>query len=233
MNNDGTFSWTYILTLMNDTPNTIDNVQVEDNLDDVFSSKNCSYTVTNISATGGLTANGLYNGSSNVKTLIDGLSQSPGQLDSIRIELKVNTNGQADSISVFNQAILKAKASFGEISVKSRADMTTVKPNPTQTNIPAVQIILPDGFSPNGDGINDEFVIVHPINTKVELEVYSRSGNLVYESTDYKNDWDGKGSGNFFGRDLIDGTYFCSYREISLTTGELIYKGIKFITIHR
>jgi len=233
MNNDGTFSWTYIITLLNDTPNRIDNVQVEDNLDDVFNSKNCSYTVTSISATGSLTANGLFNGSSNVKTLIDGSSLASGQQDSIRIELKVNTNGQPDSISVFNQAILKAKASFGEISVKSRADLTTVKPNPTQTNIPAVQIILPDGFSPNGDGINDEFVIVHPINSKMEIEVYNRSGNVVYKSTDYKNNWDGKGSDNFLGRDLVDGTYYCSYKEISVSTGQLVTKGVKFITIHR
>lgn len=233
MNNDGSFSWTYMLTVLNDTPSKIDNVQVEDNLDDVFNVKNCSFTVTEISATGSLTANGLYNGSSNIKTLLDGSSLMPGQMDSVRIELKVNTNGQADSVLVFNQAVLTAKTSFGEISLKSRADMITVKPNATQTVIPVARIILPDGFSPNGDGINDKFVVMHPVTSKMEIEVYSRSGAIVYKSSDYANDWDGTGLGNFLGRDLIDGTYFCSYREISISTGELINKGVKFITIRR
>lgn len=234
MNNDGTFSWVYILTLLNDTPTKIDNVQVEDNLDEVFGNKNCSYTVTSIYATGNLTANGLYNGSGNIMTLIDGSSLISGQMDSIRMELKVDTNNQLDSISVFNQAILKSKTSFGEISVKSQADLASAKPDPTQTVIPpASQIILPDGFSPNNDGINDKLVIGHPVTSKMDIEIYSRSGNLVYKSTDYANDWDGKGVENFLGLDVVDGTYYCAYKEIKISTGQIIAKGVKFITIRR
>ncbi|WP_345006794.1 gliding motility-associated C-terminal domain-containing protein, partial [Snuella lapsa] len=51
-------------------------------------------------------------------------------------------------------------------------------------------------FSPNGDGVNDTFVIQciedYPNNT---LEVYNRWGNLVYKSNGYLNDWDGTSNG--------------------------------------
>jgi len=234
MNNDGSFSWTYILTLQNDTQASISNMQVEDNMDDVFNNKGCTYTVTQISATGGLIANGLYNGSGNVKTLIDGLSLSPGELDSIRIEVNVNTHGQSDTISVFSQATLTAKATFGEFSMKSHADKISVLAGPTQTNIPVVKLVISDGFSPNGDGVNDQFMIVHETSTRLDIEVFNRTGNSVYKSSDYQNDWDGKGMGSFFGgNDLPSGTYFVTYKAIKISTGEIINKGVKFITLRR
>lgn len=68
-------------------------------------------------------------------------------------------------------------------------------------------VVVPSGFTPNGDGINDLFVITSLSNyDKVELYIYNRYGNLVYESQQYENDWDGTSSKN--GMDLPDGTYF-------------------------
>jgi len=233
MNNDGTFSWTYTLSIQNDTPGKLDDIQVEDNLDVVFKDKGCTYTVTHISATGGLTANGLYDGSNSIKTLVDGLSLAPNQTDSIRIEVKVDTHGQTDAVSVFNQATLKAAASFGIITMKSRADNTDLPADPTRTIIPVVSLVVIDGFSPNGDGINDKFVIAHLPTTRMELDVFNRSGNLVYKSSDYRNDWDGKGTGTFLGKELVDGTYYISYQETDIITGKVINKGVKFITIRR
>lgn len=68
-------------------------------------------------------------------------------------------------------------------------------------------VVVPSGFTPNGDGINDLFVITALSNfDQVELYVYNRYGNLVYESQQYENDWDGTSSKN--GMDLPDGTYY-------------------------
>ena len=54
-------------------------------------------------------------------------------------------------------------------------------------------IIATEGFSPNGDGINDMLVFEglerYP---KSSLYIYTRSGQLVYESNNYLNDWDGR-----------------------------------------
>lgn len=231
VNGDGTFSFSYTMTLNNDTPNQIDNVQVEDNLDDVIKSKGCTYTVTAISATGSLKANGLYNGSSNIKTLTDGLSLLAGQKDSIIFEVKVDTQGQDEAISIANQATLNGLVSFGSISLKSRADNNSSF-DPTQTELPLIRIVVPDGFSPNGDGINDLLYIKRVNNTRVEIHVYTVHATEVYSNTDYQNDWDGTGSG-LLGSNLPDGTYYFTYKLTSTLTGEVVEKGMKFITLRQ
>lgn len=74
-----------------------------------------------------------------------------------------------------------------------------------------VKLKIPNIFTPNGDGINDYFEIGYgddgrPINDlsvyflSTKLVIFNRWGRIVYESNDYKNDWDG-------GK-LPDGTYF-------------------------
>jgi gliding motility-associated-like protein/uncharacterized repeat protein (TIGR01451 family) len=67
-------------------------------------------------------------------------------------------------------------------------------------------------FSPNGDGINETFVIDcierFPNN---RLEVYNRWGNLVFAADSYKNDWGGTSNGRAVvngSQDLPVGTYY-------------------------
>ena len=54
-------------------------------------------------------------------------------------------------------------------------------------------VIIPDGFSPNNDGINDNFEIpnlsIQYPNFK--LEIYNRYGSLVYKGDRNKENWDG------------------------------------------
>jgi gliding motility-associated-like protein len=66
--------------------------------------------------------------------------------------------------------------------------------------------ILPTGFTPNNDGYNDLYV-VPGINSgnPASIKVYNRWGNIVFESSNYENDWDGTGR---TGADLPEGTYF-------------------------
>jgi gliding motility-associated-like protein len=74
-------------------------------------------------------------------------------------------------------------------------------------------ILIPDGFSPNGDGINDEFVIenlpiVYP---NFGLEIYNRYGNLLYKGNNNNQNWNGTTSENGFnlGSNLLPtGVYF-------------------------
>ncbi len=66
-------------------------------------------------------------------------------------------------------------------------------------------IVINNGFSPNGDGVNDVFYIdniqYYPGN---ELVIYNRWGNEVAAFHDYQNDWDG----SWKNKKLPDGVYF-------------------------
>jgi len=91
-------------------------------------------------------------------------------------------------------------------------------------------LTIPTGFSPDGDGINDFFVIEgiqgYP---NASITIFNRWGNKVFESTNgYNNDWDGT---NQFGmtvgdRNLPVGTYFF---VLDLGDGSEVIKGYVFI----
>ena len=67
------------------------------------------------------------------------------------------------------------------------------------------EMIVNNGFSPNGDGVNDVFTIENiEFYENIELQIYNRWGIRVVKEKAYKNDWDG----TWHGGDLPDGTYF-------------------------
>lgn len=74
-----------------------------------------------------------------------------------------------------------------------------------------VDFFIPEGFSPNADGINDLFVIRgienYPNNN---ILIYNRWGNKVFEASPYQNIWDGKSKfGLIVNGDILPtGTYF-------------------------
>ena len=71
------------------------------------------------------------------------------------------------------------------------------------------EVIVPEGFSPNGDGVNDFFVIENPLNKIIKLTVFNRWGNIVYTADNYENNWNGVATkGLVIGSELPDGTYF-------------------------
>ena len=70
---------------------------------------------------------------------------------------------------------------------------------------------IPEGFSPNGDGINDFFVI--PLlrddpesYPRAELTVFNRTGQIVFRAKPYRNDWDGTALNSL--QPLPEGTYW-------------------------
>jgi gliding motility-associated-like protein len=67
---------------------------------------------------------------------------------------------------------------------------------------------VPKGFSPNGDLVNDEFVVPYAENAdRIAIKIFTRTGVLVFESDDYTNGelWKGTGKNDL---DLPEGTYF-------------------------
>lgn len=55
-------------------------------------------------------------------------------------------------------------------------------------------VIVPNAFTPNGDGVNDLFrlKVLEGSATVLELNIYNRWGTKVYSSTDPNAAWDGK-----------------------------------------
>ena len=64
-------------------------------------------------------------------------------------------------------------------------------------------IYSPNAFSPDGDGINDLFKISGQGMIDFQIEIFNRWGQMVYESIDLSNGWDG----TFKGKNLPTGTY--------------------------
>ncbi len=66
----------------------------------------------------------------------------------------------------------------------------------TLTAIP-FNIHVPNAFSPNDDGINDEFEVVatYDVNIRFEMVVFNRWGELIFTSRSMGNFWDGTFNG--------------------------------------
>jgi|GEM_PF-866290 len=97
------------------------------------------------------------------------------------------------------------------------------------TVVPVADLFIPEGFSPNGDGVNDLYVIRglenYPANT---LTIFNRWGNKVFEAKPYDNTWDGT---NKFGlhigsEQLPTGTYFYL---LDLGDGSEVVKGYIYL----
>lgn len=59
-----------------------------------------------------------------------------------------------------------------------------------------IHIAIPNAFSPNGDGKNDTFHLIHICDfDPFEMHIYNRWGELVFRSTDINQGWDGKYKG--------------------------------------
>ena len=69
---------------------------------------------------------------------------------------------------------------------------------------------VPNVFTPNGDGQNDEFRVAYRSLREFHIWVYNRWGKLVYESTDPAKGWDG----NINGRPAAEGAYYYVVRAL-------------------
>ncbi len=103
------------------------------------------------------------------------------------------------------------------VTVASSAGCTATG-NVTVTALDDLNITSTNVFTPNGDGINDKFVIknldAYPNN---KLQVMDRTGKVIYEKLNYANDWNGTVNGKLLAKD----TYFF----ILIVNGQVLKKG--------
>ncbi len=74
------------------------------------------------------------------------------------------------------------------------------------------ELSCPDGFSPNGDGINDIYRIEYKSIIKLEAAIFNRWGQKIHtmnlENVD--NGWDGRRGGDY----VKDGVYFINLKAV-------------------
>jgi gliding motility-associated-like protein len=79
------------------------------------------------------------------------------------------------------------------------------------------EIGVPDAFSPNGDGLNDELRVLGSCIDELSMQIYNRWGQMVYEITNPSNSWDGK-----FNGEQLNNAVFAYKLKIKTFSGEEI-----------
>ncbi len=80
-------------------------------------------------------------------------------------------------------------------------------------------IFIPNAFTPNYDGEHDEYRIQGQVVESLELKIYNRWGQLVFETNDKEQGWDGKFKG-----DLVDPAVFVYHLDVTCIDGQQFLK---------
>ena len=228
VNNDPRhYKFYYTISVHNLGNDTIRNISITEDLTKAVKSP-ASYTVLTKQATGALAANVNFDGKTITELLNVPVSKlRPNATDSIQLVLNVLT----DTVRVFvNTASVQATWKNIKTGVADTLrDISNNGINPDKDgnyitneyndNMPTVIVLdalvyepmVPNGFSPNGDGNHDLWVLYNiPFGCNVKVEIYNRWGNKVYTNNAYANDWDGTSnvSGTLGKNKLPQGTYY-------------------------
>jgi len=137
-------------------------------------------------------------------------------------------NGKSETLTI--TTIINALGNYSNTATIDGIEVDGDTGNNTSTTITyPTDFFIPEGFSPNGDGTNDLFVIRgimnYPNNTFV---IFNRWGNKVYEASPYQNTWDGRSMFGLRigGDELPIGTYFY---VLDLKDGSSIFKGTIYL----
>lgn len=88
---------------------------------------------------------------------------------------------------------------------------------------PSIVITPPNVFTPDGDGINDEYFIYTENAKNVYVEIFNRWGNIMAKLTSPTEKWDGKKAS--------EGVYFYKYKITDLS--DKVHEGHGFFHLAR
>lgn len=213
---DESFNVKFLFTIKNYGNVMLQNLSLKDDLLATFNTT--PYTIISLTSIGStLTVNSSYNGNPNTEMLAVNNQLQGGASAEVELTINVklnrgvftfNNTAFVEGISSVDGTVTKDQSTDGLIpDPTTPGDVTPLVPTPIKFIID--KIFIPEGFSPNGDGKNDLFVIPQGGLTPLDLEIFNRWGNVVYKSTNYINDWNGRSNkGLYIGQDLPVGTYY-------------------------
>jgi len=202
LQSNSTFNYTFNFTLSNLSSYPFSNVVISDNLHNTIPITSDFSIIKNI-AGGSLIPNNSFNSNSDVDIIQKSSSLAPLSKNAASFTMNLSPRGFVGSLS--NIAFVKADTKWGTIETQS---------SPASFYVKDLTISIPEGFSPNHDGVHDYFVIIRPSNITIDLKIFNRWGNFVYTNSNYKNEWDGTGTDNFLGQELPEGGYYYTVRAI-------------------
>jgi gliding motility-associated-like protein len=206
---DGSFTYTYTITIRNARREALNSVQVKEDLTKTFISP-MNFSVVGVKLSAGLSAATGFDGRSQTNLLGTGVSLPGFAKETIELTVKVLPNGFSGNVN--NTAEGSAVAKWFNVTRQS-IDTTASSGRKhgaglaTVTAIPNVDIKIADVITPNNDGYNDKWIILRPSNVKVGVTIFNRWGQVVYKNADYRNDWNGTSNSGFLGNQLPSGTY--------------------------
>lgn len=227
-----TYKINFTVTANNAGNSELSNLILENDLERTFPYP-ISYTVVNlptvISKNSSLTVNTLFNGSSEKGITLPANSKLKAlKRDTLVFTVLVQPKNFSGELR--NSVVAYGTDLSGIVASDSSNNGFLFDPdndgNPTNNNtmtpieIRFVELFIPNGFSPDGDGTNDLFVIKGLNGASVDLSVYNRWGNKVYAKSNYDNSWDGTlnaGGVNWGNGRVPEGTY---YYTLSFNTGK-------------
>jgi len=184
----------FMITTYNAGPDTAQQVIVRDTLR------------SNLELLGGITVSlGTTSYDPITRILIWDIGQLPAmQTATLRFTTRINANGMVGNSATVTGTL-------------DDPDLTNNTASTREENVNGEAIFIPNVITPNGDGKNDQFRIIdisrYPNSS---LFIYNRWGNMVYQSKNYRNEWDGHG--------LNEGTYYYILK-LKTPEGEKTYKG--------
>ncbi|MES2630281.1 MAG: Ig-like domain-containing protein [Bacteroidota bacterium] len=212
---NGSYTMIYSVVVANYGILDMTSLSVVDNLSQTFTDAVSFSVIGKVTSHLGFTVNPRFDGVSSVNLYDGSITLAPGKTDTLKF--KVNVIPGKGTNTYFNTAIGAAQYGNASISDQSTEGLVpdanndgNVEDNvPTKVILNFMDIFVPGGFSPDGDGVNELFIIENANGRQIQLQMYNRWGNLVYESRDYQNDWSGTSNkGATIGQNLPGGTYY-------------------------
>jgi gliding motility-associated-like protein len=205
----GKFIIGFNIKVVNRTDRQIDSILIQDDLTTTFKRAN-GFKIISISSSGNLFTNNGFDGINNIEILKPSSYLAAYSSDSIVLKILIESESIEGDYN--NAANMKIWSDYGKLDLLSNDTVVNkiglINRVATKFIVPKILLNIPEGFSPNNDGIDDTWFIKHPFGMKLDVKVVNRWGNEVYANPDYKNDWRGKGVKNFLGEDLPEGTYY-------------------------
>jgi gliding motility-associated-like protein len=136
-----------------------------------------------------------------------------------------NEQGPFTILATITDGSINSYVYTNEISIAGCYYVTAVDTNGNESSPGQIICVdncpyyeLPNVFTPDGNNFNDEFVpFPYRFIRDIDLNIYSRWGLKVFETTDPAINWNGKTDNT--GEDLPDGVYYytCIVNEIYLS----------------